>query len=442
MTAVTKPMSMPTPIRTTSSNMEEGKEVEEEEEVPLLVPTYTSGRTNRRGSHTQAIFLPTAFSLTIVLTFILSRVVTMDSKAQRVVLDKARGKSMVITGASSGIGLAAVKNLYRHEVQRNSAVSATGLSEDEEQAMLVLMGCRDLVKCEKEKTKILQQVCNEKKGKDVKSCKNYDHLIQLECLELDLESQKSVKKFAKSVQQSLKKHRRNKGLDILINNGGVMGVEEERLPNSKGVLSVDKTMQVNHIGHFLLTSLLMPNLLASTHGGRVVNVSSLLGYMWVPQSLEADLTDFELRQKPYNSLVSYRQSKRANLLFTQALHDRFYGINNFSAVATHPGYSRTSLQMSGWKFAPEYVKKFMARNPIMSMSSSGGSMTTLKAALSLEKVPSNKVVGPIFAAIGTPIVIGSSLSPFPSFGSIDASAVDALWDYSESVIGESFYKHK
>ena len=422
-----------------------------DETAPQLVQEQSPRppRRRRRGNNSQDIFLPTAFALTMVLMFILSRLVTMEPRAQHALLDLAHGKSFVITGASAGIGLAAVRNLYQHAVLDRVKLKSSE-AEVEDKAMLVIMGCRNLDKCEKARASILQEACNDINNDTqggVNTCQNYDSVAQLVCLELDLESQKSVKKFAKAVQQTLKKYRdkrqgKAKALDVLMNNAGIMGVEEERQADSNGALTVDKTMQVNHVGHFLLTSLLMPNLLASSYGGRVVNVSSLLGFTWLPQFLEAELDDFELQRKPYNSITSYRQSKRANLLFTQALHDRFHGINNFTVVASHPGYSRTSLQMSGWKFAPEVFKAIFAHNPVMSMSSSSGSLTTLKAALSLEKIPSNKVVGPIFVSIGTPIVIGSSLSPFPSFGSIDDSAVDALWKYSEAVIGESFYKHK
>ena len=87
---------------------------------------------------------------------------------------------------------------------------------------------------------------------------------EVTALSLDLASFESVKEFAKEILNQT-----DDKIDILINNAGVMFIPEERTKDGN-----EKTIQVNHLGHFLLTSILMPKLLKAKPA-RIINVSSL-----------------------------------------------------------------------------------------------------------------------------------------------------------------------
>ena len=404
------------------------------------IPNENGRRRRRRPtSSSDVIAFPAMVALSFVFSYIVFALIVMDSKARDKLLDLSAGKKILITGASAGIGLAAVDNLYGHHNGPD----------------LVIMGCRSMDKCEKARMDIITKYSKDKakcnRNSEEKVCRAFP--TELICLELDLARNQSVRKFAKEVNGVLKRwnggRKKKTSLDILINNAGVAGPPTESVREA-----AELTMQINHYGHFLLTSLMMPSLLASEKGGRVVNVSSLAGYLWMPQFLYKILPSGLSNPNNYDPadpqfekvLCAYEQSKRANLLFTNALQERFGGIHNFTAVASHPGYSRTSLPLTGFRFAPENFRKFFAYNPVMSMSSDAGSLTTLKAALDLGKVSGGKFVGPIFGAIGRPVVIGTSLNPFLAFDKVTAGdgkqSVDILWDHSEQVVGEKFFRAK
>ncbi|KAL4789008.1 hypothetical protein BDV19DRAFT_383449 [Aspergillus venezuelensis] len=117
-------------------------------------------------------------------------------------------------------------------------------------------------------------------------------------------------------------------IDVLINNAGVMAI-----PWATNKNGIEKTLAVNHLGHFLLTNLLMPLLSASGPGARIVNLTSG-AYGMTPFCFQAwNFAD----GKTYNSLTAYGQSKTANILFTVGLADRF-GQDGIFSYAVHPGY--------------------------------------------------------------------------------------------------------
>jgi len=366
----------------------------------------------------------------------------VDKKTTKVIISKSANKVTVVTGASAGLGLATVRQMYNFKNITDTTFVNDGL---------VVMACRKLERCNAARDAIMSADLNSCSGSNTQTCDAGDpKKIKLVTLELDLADSKSIRKFVKDLQPIVRNHRKslnankrgrrkNHAIDVLINNAGVMGVPKEY--NEAGV---EKHMQINHIGHFFLTSLLMPNLMASEHGGRVVNVSSLIAYLWSPFSFtDVDDLDFDLKKKEeFSPMGAYKQSKRANLLFTHALHQRFHEVNGFSAVAAHPGYSRTSLVLSGMNFLPKIVKNLLAHNPLGSMSAEAGSLSIFVAAFDLNRVASDQFIGPIFGAIGVPVTIGPSLQPFPKLEPFSQDSVDALWEYSEGAIGESFFKIK
>jgi hypothetical protein len=141
------------------------------------------------------------------------------------------------------------------------------------------------------------------------------------------------------------------------------------------------------------------------------------------------------------SFLQYAASKRANLLFTHGLHQRLYKASNgtIHAVVAHPGYSRTSLVLSGWDFVPKWFRRYFSQNLFGSMSSDDGAMCILRAALD-PKVSSDDYVGPFYGTFGKPTILGTSLGSkhhllWPIY---NLTEVDTLWKWSDKAIGWEF----
>jgi NAD(P)-dependent dehydrogenase (short-subunit alcohol dehydrogenase family) len=131
-------------------------------------------------------------------------------------------------------------------------------------------------------------------------------------------------------------------IDILVCNAGIMELPELQLVNG-----VEKQFAINHLGHYLLTRRLLDQIKAAEQG-RVVMVSSL-GYKWAPEGgIQFDNLD---GSKSYDPKTAYGQSKLANALFALELANRFEG-TNATANAIHPGIINTNL---GRNF-PEWKK--------------------------------------------------------------------------------------
>ena len=120
------------------------------------------------------------------------------------------------------------------------------------------------------------------------------------------------------------------GIDVLANNAG--GIFGDQTPTVDGF---EKTMQVNHLAPFLLTNLLLPRLLQAE--GAVVNTSSIAHRLF--GHLDVDDLDNARRFSPNKA---YGDAKLANVLFAKSLHTRFHA-QGLSAVAFHPGTVRTNF---------------------------------------------------------------------------------------------------
>jgi NAD(P)-dependent dehydrogenase (short-subunit alcohol dehydrogenase family) len=120
------------------------------------------------------------------------------------------------------------------------------------------------------------------------------------------------------------------GIDVLANNAG--GIFGDQTPTVDGF---EKTIQVNHLSPFLLTNLLLPQLRKAD--AAVINTSSvghrLFGHI--------DVDDLDNRKK-YSANKAYGDAKLANVLFTKSLHTKFHPVG-LSAVAFHPGVVRTNF---------------------------------------------------------------------------------------------------
>ena len=148
---------------------------------------------------------------------------------------------------------------------------------------------------------------------------------QLLFLKLDLTDFASVRSSVRTFLDM------NLPLDVLVNNAGVLRGAQT---NTKD--GMEMMMQANHLGHFLLTTLLLPKLQETN--GTVVNVSSIM-YKFAAQQNGFDFDDPHCSkgQRPY---TMYGQSKLANILFTLELTNRYPGIRSYTV---HPGIVRTNV---------------------------------------------------------------------------------------------------
>ena len=202
----------------------------------------------------------------------------------------AAPRTTLITGGSSGIGKAAAIALAGDGWQ----VLLTSRDEDRGQAAV-------------------EQVREASDGGDVKA------------VSLDLARFESVRSCAAEVLA------RCKSLDVLINNAGLT-TSERRLTED----GLEQMMQVNHFGHFLLTSLLLPRLLQA-NDARVVNVTSRA----YTRARELPFDDINLERR-WNASYPYTASKLCNVLFAVGLHAR-YGELGLTTLALYPGGARTNL---------------------------------------------------------------------------------------------------
>ncbi len=164
-----------------------------------------------------------------------------------------------------------------------------------------------------------------------------DYLKQLDignenvyALPLDLDDLENVKTFPKRLGTSPVG---DKQITVLMNNAGVMAIPERQLTKD----GYERTFQSNHLGHFLLTSQLMPRL---ADDATVINVSSE-AHKFASKGLELDNLNGE---KSYGPWSSYGQSKLANILFSKELQQRAdQAGRKLTAVSLHPGAVQTDL---------------------------------------------------------------------------------------------------
>src|SRR5271154_1052551 len=191
------------------------------------------------------------------------------------------GRSVIVTGANSGIGRAAASALAGAGARVILAVRSTDRGE---QAAASMPG-------------------------------------ETEVRRLDLASLASVREFAAGWDGEI---------DLLINNAGVMVP-----PLSRTAEGFELQFGTNHLGHFALTNLLLEQVT-----GRVVNVSSTAHRFG-----QIDFEDLNWERKPYRAWRAYGQSKLANMLFTAELQRRLTEASSaVLATAAHPGYAATNLQ--------------------------------------------------------------------------------------------------
>jgi NAD(P)-dependent dehydrogenase (short-subunit alcohol dehydrogenase family) len=289
-----------------------------------------------------------------------------------------KGKVVVVTGSSSGIGFEAARVLA-------------------EKQATVIIAVRNLEKGNKAVEKILVQ----NKEADVK------------VLELDLANLESVERFAENFKKEYSR------LDLLINNAGVMIP-----PYSKTSDGFELQFGTNHLGHYALTGSLL-ELLLKTEGSRIVNVSS--GAHKVGNLNFDDLT---WEKRSYSAWRAYGDSKIANLYFTYEL-DRQLKEHHLDLIVTaaHPGYTATELQRNMGVF--EFL------NSIFAQDVSIGSLPTLRAATE-GGLKGKEYFGPggLMEMWGNPVRVESNEL------SKDGTIAKKLWEVSEKLTGVKFEFNK
>lgn len=290
------------------------------------------------------------------------------------------GKTIVVTGANSGLGFQAAR-----------AFAAKGAH--------VVMACRDTAAGE---------IAAE-------GVRNHAPDASVDVKPLDLASLGSVRAFAEGLRVA---HER---LDVLCNNAGVMAIPLRRTADG-----FEMQFGTNHLGHFALTGLLIDRLLA-TPGARVVTLSSN-AHSFGKIRFEDLNWNTGYRQWP-----AYGQSKLANLMFALELARRLRREGaELKSVGCHPGYASTNLQyanarMTGSRLMESFWKLC---NEVFAQSPEMGVLPTLYAATAPD-VGSGDYIGPNgwqqWWGYPTKVACGSHAR--------DEATADHLWEVSEELTG-------
>jgi NAD(P)-dependent dehydrogenase (short-subunit alcohol dehydrogenase family) len=280
------------------------------------------------------------------------------------------GRVVLVTGANAGLGFAIAKDLaYR--------------------GARVLLACRNLAKAEAA----------------VASIRGGLPMANIEIVELDLASLASVGVAARAV------HASEPRLDLLINNAGLMALDESRTEEG-----FEMQFGVNHLGHFAFTADLLP-LLLQTPDSRIVTMSS--------QGHRAGRINFDdpnFKRRTYRRWPAYFQSKLANILFTAELDRRLRATNSTTAaLAAHPGGSRTDLGTEGRGLSNRLFNMTM-----IGQSAEAGALPTLRAATDPSAV-GGQYYGPRWGMWGRAVL------ETPSKRARNADDAARLWTRSEEL---------
>ena len=304
------------------------------------------------------------------------------------------GRRMVVTGASGGLG---------EETAR--ALAAAGAS--------VVMAARNPAKNEEAAGRI----------------RDRHPSVDLELRELDLGSLAAVRDFAGGFLAD------HDGLHVLVNNAGIMCT-----PFGTTADGFEQQFGVNHLGHFLLTGLLLPALTTAAPSRVVCLSSGAHGICGV------DLDDLMFERRDYEGWAAYGQSKSANALFAREL-DRRIGGGGVRALAVHPGVIMTELSRHLDEAAYERLKERRRAQISAAVDTSGmtpkaveaGAATSVWAATAPElDAHGGAYLGDCQLGVpeGEPGTGpgGRGISPWI----LDDDTAAALWSASEDLVGLSW----
>jgi NAD(P)-dependent dehydrogenase (short-subunit alcohol dehydrogenase family) len=231
---------------------------------------------------------------------------------------------------------------------------------------------------------------------------------------LDLASLASIRATASALA--------GRRIDILVNNAGVMDVPERQTADG-----FELQFGTNHLGHFALTGLLLPQIV---DGGRVVTVASL-----VHRRGRIVFEDVP-RPRRYSGARQYAMSKLANMLFAFELDRRLKAAGrSIRSIAAHPGYSATNLQFVGAQMAGSRAKGAIMwlGNTLFAQRAEVGALGTIYAA-----VGDDLVGGEYVGSNGWKELRGLPEKCTPSRASRDADVARRLWELSEELTGVRF----
>ncbi len=295
------------------------------------------------------------------------------------------GKLALVTGANSGIGFQTALQLARARCA-------------------VILGCRDRVKADAARTRILSQV----------------PAAHVEVLALDLASLDSVRAAAGQFLST------GQSLDLLINNAGVMAPPHRQLTRD----GFELQFGTNHLGHFALTGLLLPALLSpGAASSRIVTVSSI-----AHRGATMDFANLQW-ERGYRPWPAYRRSKLANLLFGFELQRRLERAQaRTCSVVVHPGVSNTNLFAAG----PGQGRGLIARlTPffiaLFAQSDAQGALPSLYAATA----PDIRG-GRFYGCDGFREMRGYPVEVRAETQAYDEAMAARLWEVSENLTGVSY----
>jgi NAD(P)-dependent dehydrogenase (short-subunit alcohol dehydrogenase family) len=305
-----------------------------------------------------------------------------------------RGKRILVTGVSAGLGVETARTLAAH-------------------GAYVVGAARDLAKAETATAQVRKDAAANSGG--------------LELIELDLASLKSVRACA---DQLLAK---GELLDVVIANAGVMAT-----PFGHTADGFETQFGTNHLGHFVFV-----NRIASLirNGGRLINLSSS-GHRFS----NVDLADPNFERTPYDPFAAYGRSKTANILFAVAF-DKRHRNRGVRAAAVHPGGIQTEL---GRHMEPNQLQKMVDQmNQQLAAEGKGtfqwktipqGAATSVWTGV---VAPADEIggqycenchVGHIVPDSATISAISEGVRAY----ALDPNNAEALWKKSEELVGESF----
>ncbi|MFI7635201.1 oxidoreductase [Nonomuraea sp. NPDC049400] len=289
------------------------------------------------------------------------------------------GRTAVVTGANSGLGLATTRELARHGAH-------------------VVLAVRD----EAKGRRAAATISGARPG------------ARLEVRRLDLADLDSVTAFAAGM------HDRGLGVDLLINNAGVMG--PPRTLNRQGQ---EVQFASNHLGHFALTGLLL-DLLQTGRDPRVVTVTSDLH-----RGARIDFDDLTGARR-YAPMRFYRQSKFANVVFALEFDRRLRAVGSpVRSLLAHPGFSATNLQTSG---PTGLLRTFVTLGRgLMAQDASMGALPQLYAATAPAVAG-----GQFFGPDGFRELRGHPTTVRPDPAAEDLETARRLWQLSEDLTGVSY----
>lgn len=289
-------------------------------------------------------------------------------------IPEQKDKTIIITGATSGLG----KEATRVFAMKNATI---------------IMAVRNTPKAKIVASEIRKEYAN----------------VKIDIRSLDLSCLDSISSFSKGVLEDYK------NLDILINNAGIM-----MCPYSKTKNGFETQMGTNHLGPFALTGLLMP-LLMSTKNARIVSTSSV-----AHNQGDIDFTDINWEKRKYNTNKAYSDSKLANLYFSYELKRRLENVENPPLVVTaHPGGTKTDLARHSGIF-----NVFMN---LLFLPVEKGVLSTLRAATDVN-AKSGDYYGPggFMQVRGFPELVQSSKM------SHNLTNAKRLWELSEQLTGVQY----